>query len=466
MLNKWSFLVLVALSFALTINLNQPDDYEAQPVPSYITRDNSANNPINNAKATLGRVLFYDKRLSANQTVACATCHRQEFAFSDTALTSMGHDGVMTGRHSMRLINARFAQALTFFWDRRASTLEEQTTMPIKDEHEMGYSGQNGQPNITDLIQLLQGLEYYKSLFQFAYGDTVITETRMKLALANFIRSIQSFDSKFDMGYAQTGNLGAPFPNYTPQENQGKQIFLSPPGAGGAGCQACHRAPEFDIDFQIGNNGVIDVANMPGAVDLSNKRSPTLRDVFGPNGTLNGPLMHSGKFTTMLQAIQHYNHIDENAVNAEIDPHLLGPGGTGQQLNLSMNQMLALEAFLKTLTGTSVYTNPFYSNPFDGNGDIVVIPSTAGLTVLTTEKWMLYPNPVSSQMYWSANDQVLSGLREVIIFNLQGKECCRMRLQVGQRSIDLSTLKSGVYLVDFKGDTGEVIHRSSFRKNE
>lgn len=156
----------------------------------------------------------------------------------------------------------------------------------------MGYSGTNGDPDFDDLITKLEGIDYYDTLFEFAFGDNTITEERMQLALAQFVRSIQSFDSKFDTGLTQVGgNINANFPNFTTQENQGKQLFLAPPNMNGAGCAGCHRPPEFDIDPASLNNGIISVANSAD-IDLTNTRSPTLRDVVNPSGNLNGPLMH------------------------------------------------------------------------------------------------------------------------------------------------------------------------------
>ena len=109
-------------------------------VPSYIIKSNVGSNLITDKGATLGRVLFYDKKLSSNNTISCASCHQQANAFSDVAVASQGVNGT-TGRHSMRLINNRFANEAKFFWDERAINLETQTTMPIKDHGEMGYSG-------------------------------------------------------------------------------------------------------------------------------------------------------------------------------------------------------------------------------------------------------------------------------------------------------------------------------------
>ncbi|HRI27212.1 MAG TPA: cytochrome c peroxidase, partial [Chitinophagales bacterium] len=233
---------------------------------------------------------------------------------------------------------------------------------------EMGFSGTNGQPGIDSLISKLSDISYYPVLFTYAFGSPQITEARIQNALAQFVRSIQSFDSKFDAGLAATGgNLGPPFPNFTPQENQGKNLFLTPPPAGGAGCQGCHRAPEFDIDPASLNNGVIATAANPAILDLTNTRAPSLRDVAGPTGALNGPMMHNGNLTTLAGVIAHYNLVPLNPANTLLDPRLQGPGGN---LQLTANEQNALVAFLRTLTGVNVYTDPKLSDPFDAAGNL------------------------------------------------------------------------------------------------
>jgi cytochrome c peroxidase len=191
------------------VDLNNLANYANQPVPSYITKDNTpANNPLTDAGATLGRVLFYDKQLSADNTIACASCHLQQHAFGDPEQASTGVNGT-TGRHSMRLINMRFAVKDRVFWDERAASLEEQATMPFHDHIEMGFSGDNGDPAFDSLLSKMADLERYPILFDFVYGDSDITEERLQLALSQFMRSIQSFDSRFDDGLAQTGDLQA-----------------------------------------------------------------------------------------------------------------------------------------------------------------------------------------------------------------------------------------------------------------
>lgn len=354
----------VKAAFGNKLNTDQPYNYAAQARPAYIMKDNGGANPINDKVATLGRVLFYDKKLSVNDNISCGSCHQQTAAFSDKAIRSTGVNG-LAGRHSMRLINARFSQEMRFFWDERAANLEDQTTRPIQDHIEMGFSGQNGDPDINDLTAKLASVDYYKELFTWAFGDANVTETRLQTALSQFIRSIQSFDSRFDQGLAAAPNLGADFSNFTPQENMGKRIYLAPPAGPnpGAGCQGCHRAPEFDIDPASRNNGVTSVAGDNTASDFTVTRAPTLRDMLNPTGSTNGPFMHDGSLASLADVINHYNRITVAPGNNNIDPRLT-PGGNPQNLGLTQQQKDALVAFLGTLTGKDVYTNPKWSDPF------------------------------------------------------------------------------------------------------
>ena len=361
---------LVETEFGSSIDLENLANYANQAVPAYITKNNAQGNIISDKGATLGRVLFYDKKLSSNNTISCSNCHIQANAFGDVAVASQGVNGT-TGRHSMRLINVRFANEAKFFWDERAINLEAQTSMPIKDHGEMGFSGQNGDQSFSDLIVKLNAVGYYRELFKFVYGTEEITETKIQTALSQFIRSIQSFDSKYDVGRALAPNDGAQFANFTAQENQGKSLFLTPPTfnasgvrtSGGLGCAGCHRAPEFDIDPNTRNNGIIGNINGIG-IDVTNTRAPSLRDLVKLDGTTNGPMMHTGVITTLQQAIGHYGTINIAPGNNNLDQRLR-PGGVGQQLNLTATEVNSVIAFLRTLSGSDVYTNPKWSNPFN-----------------------------------------------------------------------------------------------------
>ena len=150
-----------------------------------------ASNPITDAGATLGRVLFYDRRMSVNDQVACASCHIQAFGFADTARLSRGFAGKLTRRHSMALANARFYANGRFFWDERARTLEAQVLMPVQDPVEMGMT-------LPALEAKLGGIEYYRPLFQSAFGTQQITSDRIAGALAQFVRAMVTSEARFD----------------------------------------------------------------------------------------------------------------------------------------------------------------------------------------------------------------------------------------------------------------------------
>jgi cytochrome c peroxidase len=356
--------------FGNRLGLNEPTLYSNQVIPDYITKDVARQRPLDGKKAILGRVLFYDKKLSIDNTISCGSCHQQAFAFGDTALVSDGVESGLTIRHAMRLVNNRFANEQHFFWNERAASLEAQTTLPIREHGEMGFSGLNGRPGFADLLVKLAQVDYYQELFRYAYGESSLTESRMQECLANFVRSIQSFDAEYDDGRRRVNRDEDPFPNFSAQQNLGKSLWISRPQfdangvriAGGLGCNGCHNAPEFDIDPNSGNNGVIGIINTPG-VDIGNTKAPSLRDLVNDRGNVNGPLMHTGNFSTLKSVISHYGTININRANTQLDPRLR-PNGIGQQLQLKSEEVDAVVAFLKTLTGKAIYHDPKWSDPF------------------------------------------------------------------------------------------------------
>ena len=327
-----------------------PQSFRVQPI---VGQDNTpADNPVTNAGATLGRVLFYDKRLSHNGTVACASCHRQANGFSDPNRFSTGFQGGLTGRNSMGLANARWYQRRAFFWDERAATLEIQVLQPIQNAVEMGTS-------LTELEAKVSAEPYYTTLFTNAFGTPQVTSDRISRALAQFVRSIVSTQTKYDAGVASN------FANFTAQENQGRQLYNGP-----AGCAACHGTDNFVPGPAIFNNGLENpyVDKGVGAVtgrpqDEGLFKVPSLRNI-----ALTAPYMHDGRFATLEQVVEHYN---SGVVN---HPNLSGPlrnppggpgGGQPRRLNLTAAQKAALVAFMKTLTDTSLPTDPKFSDPFN-----------------------------------------------------------------------------------------------------
>lgn len=456
-----SSLLLLALGSVLmsaTIDLDNLFNYANQDIPDYISNDNTDGNPINDKAATLGRVLFYDKNLSSDGTIACASCHHQDRAFGDPNVQSIGVNG-LTARHSPRLVNTRFSREVHFFWDERAETLEAQTTMPIQDHVEMGYSGANGDPSIENLINHLEGIEYYNTLFGFAFGDTEITENRMQLALAQFLRSIQSFDSRFDEGFMQVSNTSEPFPNFTDQENRGKHLFINTPDAG-TGCADCHNPPEFSIGIHSQNNGVITVAGMPGEIDLTITNPPSLRNLVNPDGSLNSPLMHDGSFTSLLEVINHYNNIPNNPANTNLDTRLTDVNGEPQQLNLTEGQKQDLVAFLKTLSGTDIYTNEKWSDPFNPDGSINIIGGTLGISEESLNPFIsVTPNPVIH----NATIETNLGHFKIWVYDNTGKLLFQKQANK-QTILDFSSIATGLYFAKITTENGMQITKRILKK--
>lgn len=333
-----------------------PAHYDA----NILATDNAPSiNPVTNAGAALGRVLFYDKNLSRNNTVSCASCHIQSKGFTDDQVLSKGFEGGLTGKHSMRLANANFYTGERMFWDKRATDLEDQVTRPIQDHIEMGFDAANG--GMDALVKKMRGLEYYPALFEEAFGDEEISELKIKLALSQFVRSMVSAGSKFDASFAQVfntgqpgGNAAAPFPGFTQQENRGKQLFiLGPPQ--GLGCAGCHTVPTFSLAANSLSNGLD-----PGETVIF--KSPSLKNV-----AVGGPYMHDGRFKTLEQVVEHYNSGVQNG--PALDPRLRNPPGTpdaGQprRLNLSADDKAALVAFMRTLTDDAILTDLKFADPF------------------------------------------------------------------------------------------------------
>ncbi len=153
-------------------------------------------NPLTDHGATLGRVLFYDTRLSANNTVSCGSCHAQARAFDDPERFSRGFKGGRTDRHAMNLVNLRYHPRGRFFWDERGGNLEDMVLLPVQNTLEMGQE-------VAQLPAILSREPHYPPLFSAAFGDADMTETRIARALAQFVRSLVSYQSRYDEGLAQ-----------------------------------------------------------------------------------------------------------------------------------------------------------------------------------------------------------------------------------------------------------------------
>ncbi len=310
-------------------------------------------NPLTKAKVQLGRMLFYNSNLSSDGTVSCASCHKQENAFSDINKFSIGVNGATGDRQAMAIFNMAWHDN-EFFWDGRAHLLRDQALGPIENPLEMNES-------LDNVIKKLYTDEEMKNQFIKAFGSNEITAEKISLALENFMMSIISEDSKYDRYLAGTTQL-------TPSEERGRVLFFGEyneffPDISGADCAHCHAGNNFENDLYM-NNGLDEDAEFIDfgrelatglAADRAKFKVTSLRNI-----AVTPPYMHDGRFQTLEEVVDHYN---ENVKNSStVDPALLGTTATG--LMLDDQEKEDLINFLNTLTDHTLLTNPAYSDPY------------------------------------------------------------------------------------------------------
>ncbi len=316
-------------------------------------------NPLTKEGIALGRMLFYDPILSGDSTQSCASCHLQSFAFTDSARFSRGITGAIGTRNAMQIINAAWQHS--FFWDGRSPSLEAQALEPVENPIEMAARW-------PDVIARLRRHPTYPTLFYKAFGTQTITPKLVTKAIAQFERTLISFNSRYDQ--YKRGEI-----ELTPLERLGEQLFFSEPLidplgtkiTAGGDCFHCHSGALFTDN--LFHNNALDSAHTiydfpdPGLGAITQRpedygkfKTPTLRNI-----ELTAPYMHDGRFATLEEVIrEHYNK--GGYWSPTVDPLMkfVNKGG----LRLNDMEIQALVAFLKTLTDTTFLHNPAYSNPF------------------------------------------------------------------------------------------------------
>ena len=302
----------------------------------------SALSGVTDDGATLGRVLFYDTKLSFNNKVSCGSCHHQEKAFCDPVQFSTGINGQKTTRNTPPIMNVGLSNK--FFWDQRADNLEDMVLMPVRNHIEMGLER-------MDYLEAKLGVvDYYRPLFENAFGSPEVTEERIADALAQFLRSMVSVHAKSDDHFDELGE----------QEREGFEIFW-----GEGRCANCHNGVNFSggwshtdqanigLEMEYTDKGMGEFAvDMEGVFKV-----PSLRNV-----ALTAPYMHDGRFKTLEEVVEHYSSGIQNHPN--LDFRLRDWNSETLQLNLSEEEKAALVAFLHTLTDEEFITAKRFSNPF------------------------------------------------------------------------------------------------------
>ncbi len=311
--------------------------------------------------ATLGRVLFYDNMLSANYSVACASCHKQHLGFADNKPFSVGFADKLTERNSMSIVNLNSEGG--FFWDLREPKLTNMTTMPVLNHIEMGFD------KLDIVIDRINNTSYYRDLFKKAFNTEKATTENVQKALATFLLSIRSSQTKFDQ-YISGANI------YDASERRGYDIFNEK-----LMCSTCHRQPEFTyysggsanigLDMVYKDKGITRFSVL---IDDEFKeipvegmfKVPSLRNI-----ELTAPYMHDGRFATLEEVIDHYSSGVKNHpnLNWQLKTKRAAEGQFESQRepvkwNLSNQEKQDLIAFLRTLTDPVVVGDIKFSDPF------------------------------------------------------------------------------------------------------
>lgn len=315
------------------------------------------NNPLTKQGIDLGRMLFYDKQLSLDNTISCASCHKQQLAFTDGEILSKGVGGKTGVRNSMSLSNLIFLDSL-FMWDGRAKSLEHQALFPIQDHLEMNQT-------LEATANKLQNDSKYPPKFKILFGSDVITSDMIAKVLAQFERTLISGNSKYDQHLMNRYVLSA-------QERNGMKLFLTHPvakdGLRGGNCGDCHGGlfQTFNtmhnngLDAQFLDSGFATVTKR--ATDMGKFRVPSLRNI-----AITAPYMHDGRFKTLEEVLDHYNeHINKSTtLDILIVAGTNNIGENSHKLGLTALEKKDIIAFLKTLTDSSFITNKEFSNPFE-----------------------------------------------------------------------------------------------------
>ncbi len=330
-----------------------PTTYELKYATTFPKMIIPADNPLTTEGVELGRFLFYDKLLSANGTMACASCHLTEGGFTDNLATSKGIDGIFGKRSAMSLSNIGFVNS-GLFWDGRVKTLEEQAFFPVEDPIELHN-------NWTKVVEKLKAHADYPTRFRKAFGIATTAEITKELAIkaiAQFERTLISDNAKIDQ-IARDRNI-----KFTDDEFDGYQLFFNAVGVADAQCGHCHTSPFYGSNDYF-NNGLDSATTLDefrdkgrgqftkNQSDNGKFRVPSLRNI-----ELTAPYMHDGRFKTLEEVLDHYASGGHYSPN--IDPFI----PQIKSINLTQKQRGKIIAFLKTFTDTTFVNNPKLKSPF------------------------------------------------------------------------------------------------------
>ena len=302
-------------------------------------------NPFSAEKEKLGKILFFDPRLSSSKQIACASCHDPELGWGDGKRVAYGHDRQNGKRNAMTIINTAFYDKL--FWDGRANSLEHQSGFPVADHVEMNM-------DITEMVKNINQIEGYKPLFKLAYGSEEINLDKIQKAIATFERGIVSTSSRFDSFVRGNAKM------LKDDEVVGLHLFRTK-----ARCINCHNTPLFS-DNKFHNDGQallgsrfedLGLYNVTKDLkDVGKMRTPSLRET-----NITGPWMHHGNFPSLKDVVEFYdlgNPIAQQRSLKVADSLKAPKSAMLKKLNLTLKEREQVEAFLKSISTSVNKINP------------------------------------------------------------------------------------------------------------
>ena len=334
--------------------------YALEIPPFFPPMDIPEDNPLTVEGIELGRLLFWEKSLSADGTMSCGSCHLPSAGFADPNQYSTGITGAQGFRNAMAIVNIGWSTS--FFWDGRTASLEEQILEPVSHPDEMALPWDEAVTRLQNAPNATTQIDY-PSRFAHAFGPGDITAERTTQAIAQFLRTLISANSKFDQWRrGETTLADDEFAGYEMFLREGGDPEVTPGGQFGGDCFHCHSEAGLQFsDYLFRNNGLDSVftpdpglAGVTGnALDSGRFKTPTLRNV-----ALSAPYMHDGRFQTLEEVIEHYN--SGGVPSSTIDPFMKYNSGG---LTLSAVQKGNLLAFLNTLTDTAFVSDPRFQDP-------------------------------------------------------------------------------------------------------
>lgn len=347
-------LLVLFVLFALVLSFTwqkTPTPYVFPILNTFPEMPLSQENPVTNEGIALGRYLFYDSSLSLNNNMSCASCHRQEYAFSDSPNTlSTGNQGIKLVRNTPPLFNLAWYKGM--FWDGRAVSIEQQVFFPVRDHKEMNL-------NWKIAAKRIQSKPFYRKLFKEAFGTSKIDSTKIAYAIAQFERTLLSYNSKYDRATRGETILSA--------DEYAGFVLMNDMTKGD--CLHCHTTDGDGLGTtgSFSNNG-LDPARFltdyldPGKGAISGLKQeigqfkiPSLRNV-----AFTAPYMHDGRFKTLEEVLDFYSEKVHPSVNLDSKMTAAHQGG----VKLSAEEKRKIICFLRALSDSTFIQNPEFSNPW------------------------------------------------------------------------------------------------------